>query len=174
MSKKMLTVAKQENQCDNVSYIEMSMTDLVELNQKFDIALSSLAVHYVEDFDKMLKDINTLLNNNGLFIFSQEHPLTTALKREDYWSRDDLGNILHYNLTDYSLPGERRTRWIVDDVVKYHRSFSSILNSLIDAGFVIEKVIEPLPDEITMNQHPSYKKYYHKPDFLLIRARKAQ
>ena len=173
ISKKMLAVAEQENKCENVTFIEMSINDLAEFDQKFDVILSSLAVHYIENFDKMLQNINRLLNDDGLFIFSQEHPLKTALKKESYWSLDDDGNILHYNLTDYSSLGERKTSWIIDEVIKYHRSFSSILNSIIDVGFIIEKVIEPLPDEATMNQYPAYKKYYHKPDFLLIRARKA-
>jgi len=42
--------------------------------------------------------------------------------------------------------GERKTRWFVDNVIIYHRTFSEILNSLIQAGFVIEKMIEPLPN----------------------------
>ena len=173
ISKNMLEVAERENKLDNISFINMSINDLAELEQKFDVVLSSLAVHYIENFDKMLRSINRLLSDGGLFIFSQEHPLTTALKKENYWSQDDEGNVLHYNLTDYSLPGERRTSWIVDDVIKYHRSFSTILNSLIEAGFIIEKVIEPVPDESVMSRYPSYQKYRHKPDFLLIRARKA-
>lgn len=172
ISEKMLQMAEKENKSDNVQFLRISMNDLSSLNQKFDIILSSLAVHYIENFDKLLKDIFELLNDGGLFIFSQEHPLTTALKKESYWSRDNDGNILHYNLTDYSLLGERKTNWIIDNVIKYHRSFSAIFNSLIAEGFLIEKVLEPLPDEKTMEQYPSYQKYYHKPDFLLIKARK--
>lgn len=109
---------------------------------------------------------------NGILIFSQEHPLTTALKNEDYWSKDEDGNITHYNLTDYSALGERRTTWFVDGVIKYHRSFSAIINALAATGFIIEKALEPLPDEAAMEQYPAYKKYWHKPDFLLIRAKK--
>jgi 2-polyprenyl-3-methyl-5-hydroxy-6-metoxy-1,4-benzoquinol methylase len=172
ISEKMLQVANNENKSENITFLQMSMSDISKLNRKFDIVFSSLAVHYVEDFDRLMYDINSLLEDEGLLIFSQEHPLTTALKKDDYWSRDSGGNILHYNLTDYSLLGERVTNWIVDNVVKYHRSFSSIFNSMIDSGFIIEKVLEPLPDETTMSQYPAYKKYYHKPDFLLIRARK--
>ena len=173
ISKRMLEIADKENKCNNVDFLQMSMNNLSELNQRFDIVLSSLAIHYIEDFDKLLQNINRMLNDNGLFIYSQEHPLTTALKKENYWSKDDNGTVLHYNLTDYSVLGERRTTWIVDDVIKYHRSFSSIINSLVTHEFIIEKILEPLPDEEIMNQYPSYKKYYHKPDFLLIRARKA-
>lgn len=174
ISEKMLQIANKENSSETVRFLCMSMNDLSSLNQKFDVVLSSLAMHYIEDFDKLIKNIFELLDNGGQFIFSQEHPLTTALKKANYWSKDNNGAILHYNLTDYSIPGERKTNWIVDDVIKYHRSFSSIFNSLILAGFHIEKVLEPLPNENIMEQYPSYKKYYHKPDFLLIKATKSK
>ena len=172
ISEKMLGVAKNQNTLKNVSFIKMSMSDLSPLDDIFDVIVSSLAIHYIENLDKLLIDVYRLLDDKGIFIFSQEHPFTTALLKEPRWSRDSEGNILHYNLTDYSIPGMRKTTWIVDEVVKYHRSFSSIVNSLSDAGFIIEKMLEPLPGTDIMEKYPSYKKYYHKPDFLLIRARK--
>ncbi len=172
ISEKMLAVANKENSCANVRFLRMSMSDLSSLQGGYDVAVSSLAVHYIENFDALLDHIHRLLSPNGLFVFSQEHPLTTALKREPRWSRDGEGRIRHYNLTDYSLPGERKIHWIVDGVVKYHRSFSSIFNSLVQAGFIIEAVREPVPDATVMDQYPAYKKYIHKPDFLLIRARR--
>lgn len=172
ISEKMLQVANQENKCANVNFMKISMNDLSAINKKYDVVVSSLAVHYIENLDRLLSSVYDLLTDDGYFIFSQEHPLTTALLKENYWSRDSEGNILHYNLTDYSLLGERKTKWIVEDVIKYHRTFSSIFNSLIKAGFTIEKVLEPLPDEKTLEQYPSYKKYYHKPDYLLIKAKR--
>ncbi len=172
ISKKMLDIAKQESTTANVSFFNISMMDLLSLNERFDVIFSSLAVHYIEDFDKLLHAIYSALNENGILVFSQEHPLTTALKDGNFWSEDDEGNILHYNLANYSELGERKTNWIVNDVIKYHRSFSSIINSIISAGLIIEKVVEPVPNESVMEKYPSYKKYYHKPDFLLIKARK--
>ncbi len=172
ISEKMLSLAKKENILKNVSFIKMSMSDLSSLDGKFNVVFSSLAVHYIEDFDKLLTEIYRLLDENGLLIFSQEHPLTTALQKEPRWTKDSEGDILHYNLSDYSIPGIRTSTWIVDGVIKYHRSFSSIINSLSAAGFIIEKMLEPLPGTDIMEKYPSYKKYYHKPDFLLIRARK--
>lgn len=52
------------------------------------------------------------------------------------------------------------------------RTISSIINSLLSSGFIIEQMLEPIPSNDIMKQYPSYKKYIHKPDFLLIRARK--
>lgn len=171
ISEKMLEVAERENKLDNVQFMQLSMNDLSDITEKYDIVVSSLAIHYVENFDRLISSIHNLLTKGGSFIFSQEHPLTTALLKEDYWSRDDEGNILHYNLTGYSPLGERKIKWFIDDVKVYHRTFSSIINSMIAAGFIIEKVLEPLPDEKNMEKYPKYRKYYHKPDFLLIKAR---
>ncbi len=159
ISEKMLDIAEKVNKLKNVSFIKMSMSDLSPLEGKFDVAFSLLAVHYIEYFDKLLTDVYRLLDETGIFIFSQEHPFTTALLKEPRWSRDAKGNILHYNLTDYSIPGIRKTAWIVDDVIKYRRSFSSIINSLSASGFIIEKMLGPLPSADIMEKYPSYKKW---------------
>ena len=172
ISVKMLEIAKKENSSPGIQYINKSMTDLDKISEKFDVVFSSLAVHYIEDFDKLVKDIYNLLNQGGHFIFSQEHPLTTALLTPDYWTQNSENECIHYNLTTYALEGERKVKWFVDGVIKYHRTISSIVNSLSGAGFIIEKMLEPIPSSDIMNQYPSYKKYIHKPDFLLIRARK--
>lgn len=173
ISKKMLDVAKTENSHENIKYINMSMSDLHELKSSFDVVLSSLAFHYVKDFDKLLFDIHNILTDNGELIFSQEHPLTTALKdMSNCWSKDENGDFTHYNLSYYGNSGERSTEWIVDNVIKYHRSFSDIFNSLIKAGFAIKKVLEPIPDAETIERLPAYKNSIHKPYFLLIQARK--
>ena len=172
ISAKMLEVAKKENSSPGIQYINKSMTDLDEITEKFDVVFSSLAVHYIEDFDKLAKGVYDLLNQGGYFIFSQEHPLTTALMTQNYWTVNSENERIHYNLTTYSVEGKREVTWIVDGVIKYHRTFSGIVNSLSGAGFIIEKMLEPVPSGDIMNQYPSYKKYIHKPDFLLIRARK--
>ena len=79
---------KKENILKNVSFIKMSMSDLSSLDGKFNVVFSSLAVHYIEDFDKLLTEIYRLLDENGILIFSQEHPFTTALQKEPRWTKD--------------------------------------------------------------------------------------
>lgn len=172
ISTKMLAVAERENALPNIRYINKSMTDLDELTERFDVVFSSLAVHYIEDLDKLVTDIYGLLDQGGHFIFSQEHPLTTAPSTQNYWTRKEENEHIHYNLTTYALEGERKVTWIVDGVIKYHRTMSSIINSLINAGFIIDKILEPVPGKEIVEQYPWYKKNIHKPDFLLIKAKK--
>lgn len=173
ISRKMLEIANRENKTDNIEYFNIDMMSINTLNEKFDVVFSSLAVHYIEDFNALLCKIYNLLNNNGVFIFSQEHPLTTAPIKGASWTKDENGSIIHYNLSDYCRNGERKVKWIINDVVKYHRCFSKIVNDLIDVGFIIERVVEPIPTVEVIQRLPSYKKDVDKPNFLIIKARKS-
>lgn len=58
---------------------------------------------------------------NGVFVFSQENPINTCFSGGDRWTRDDNGRKLHVNLANYSVEGERESRWFVDGVKKYHK-----------------------------------------------------
>ena len=86
--------------------------------------------------------------------------------------KDENGNKLYINLSNYGIEGERESSWFVDNVKKYHRTFSTIINTLIETGFKIEKIIEPLPTEELLKNFPEYKDLFHKPDFLLVKVSK--
>lgn len=172
ISEKMLEVARKENSDSKISYINMAMEDIAQLNERFDVVISSLAFHYVEDFSGVVKNIYKMLYEGGLFIFSQENPLCTCHSGGDRWTRDEKGDKIYLNLANYGVEGERESVWFVNNVKKYHRTFSTIINTLIEAGFHIEKMIEPLPTDQLLEEYPEYKDLFHKPDFLLIRARK--
>lgn len=70
--------------------------------------------------------------------------------------------------------GKRSKAWLVDNVIKYHRTFSEIINALCLAGFVISEVVEPLPDEKASINDPRKEerkeRRRHKPIFLLVKA----
>ena len=172
ISEKMLQAAREENNHPNITYINMPMEDISQIDDKFDVAVSSLAFHYVEDFANVVKNIYEKLNDNGVLLFSQENPLCTCHSSGDRWTRDENGEKKYLNLADYGVEGERESVWFVDNVKKYHRTFSTIINTLIDTGFVIEKMIEPLPTKEILRNMPEFKDLYHKPDFLLVKVRK--
>ena len=171
ISEKMLAVAREEH--PDIEYVRGDISDLSFVSGTFDVVFSSLAVHYIADFDALAGSVYGLLNDGGYFIFSQEHPLTTAPIPGASWTRDENGVALHYNLTDYGRSGKRTTRWFVDGVEKYHRSFSDIVNALCKAGFVLERMLEPVPSPEILEKDERRDKYFHKPNFLLIKARKA-
>ena len=173
ISEKMLAVAKAENCHPKITYLHMAMEDLSSIKGKFDMAASSLALQYVEDYGTLVHDVHELLNDNGLFIFSQEHPMNTCFTDGDRWTRDENGLKLHANISNYCVEKEVESTWFIDHVKKYHRMFSTVINTLIDNGFAIEKIIEPTVTAEILEANPEQYDLCHKPDFLLVRARKA-
>lgn len=136
-----------------------------------DISEKIFEVARNENSDPNIIYIN-MLDTEGIFIFSQENPLCTCHSGGNRWTRDEQGNKIHLNLSDYGIEGERESVWFVDNVKKYHRTFSTIINTLINSGFSIERMIEPLPTDEILEQYPDYKDLFHKPDFLLLRVKK--
>lgn len=172
ISERMLAAAKETYTDEKIEFVRGDMSDLSFIHDTFDVVFSSLAVHYVENFGRLAVEVADRLRPGGYFIFSQEHPLTTAPVSGASWTRDDSGEALHYNLTDYARSGERQVNWIIDGVVKYHRTFSDIVNALLNAGFCIVRMLEPYPAPELTARDPRLKKCLHKPDFLLIKAQK--
>ena len=173
ISEKMLQIAQAQNANDAIRYLKMSMTDIAELQEGFDFIYSNMAFHYIEDFAAFAKTLFSVLDSGGVLLFAQEHPVITAtIDGKGHFNKSLSGKKLSYVLSDYGIPGERVTRWFVDGVVKYHRRISDILNALTDAGFVIERVEEPLPEEWVTKKYPAYADERIKPTFLIVKARK--
>lgn len=173
ISQKMLDIARKEYSHKNITYKNTSMTDIKKLNQKFDLIYSSLAFHYVEDFETFCKDMFDCLNYGGCLLFSQEHPLNTAtFDGKGGFNKDENGNRVSYTFSNYNQPGKREITWYVDGVIKYHRPFSVLINSITKAGFVIDTLIEPSPNEEAIKKLPKITKEFIKPSFIIIKAYK--
>lgn len=172
ISKRMLEVARKENSHPKIEYIHLPIEDAIQLNEKYDVVVSSLALHYVEAFSDVVRSVYSLLNENGVFLFSQEHPLVTAHSAGNRWTRNENGEKMYVNLSNYGVEGERNTTWFIDNIKIYHRTFSTIINTLLEAGFSIERIMEPLPTKELLEKYPEHKDLLHKPDFLLCKARK--
>lgn len=170
ISSKMLEIAKQENAHENIKYIQMDMSEISILKPKFDLIFSSLAFHYVEDYKELLSDIGLLLKDDGILLYSQEHPYTTAPKKGCTWTKDKLGNKLYSNLSDYMYSGKRQVIWFKEAVEKYHRPMSEIINTLIQENFIIKEIVEPVPDEDALKKRPDFIDEFHRTTSLIIKA----
>ncbi len=168
----MINLAKERNQNEKIDYKVLAMEDINELKDKYDLVVSSLAIHYIKDFDKLLNEVYELLNDNGYFIFSQEHPIETAtILNEECHGKDniDIGNKNYFLISDYNINGKRIVDWHNCKVIKYHRNFSNIINSIIKSGFQIEEIVEPIPNSKILNLKPKYKNQFDRPYFIFIK-----
>ena len=65
LSEKMLEVARQKNTFDNITYLHDSIDEVTFEPNSFDVVISSLAIHYIADFEKLAKNIAHWLVADG-------------------------------------------------------------------------------------------------------------
>jgi len=175
ISKHMIEIANKENKLDNIDYRVIAMEDISSIDDKFDLVVSCLAFHYVNDFDKLLLDIYNLLNDNGYLIFSQEHPISDCIIFDEKLESNHITiNDKKYALvSDYNREGLRIHHWNSCDVNKFFRNFSTIINSLIKKGFIIDEINECKPNEKMIEKNPKYNNQYDYPYYLFVKAHKS-
>jgi SAM-dependent methyltransferase len=109
--------------------------------EAFDLVTSRFAIHYVSDINQLFQNVNKTLKEDGRFVFSIQHPLTTSSFASKQ-SGDKRGNWI---VDDYFHDGERREPWIDKVVVKYHRTIEQYFSALREAGFTILDLREGTP-----------------------------
>ncbi|MCJ7836052.1 methyltransferase domain-containing protein [Cuneatibacter sp. NSJ-177] len=170
ISERMLAVAAEKNSHEGIEYRCAAMEDLSFPAESFDIVISSLAFHYVRDFRALAKEVSRWVRSNGRFVFSVEHPVFTAHGTQD-WYYDKEGTILHYPVDRYFYEGQRDAVFLGEHVVKYHRTLTTYLNTLLENGFELRNIIEPQPPE-DMLSIPGMADEMRRPMMLIVSAQK--
>lgn len=170
ISERMLAVAAEKNSHESIEYRCAAMEDLSFPAESFDIVISSLAFHYVKDFRALAKEVSRWIRPNGRFVFSVEHPVFTAHGTQD-WYYDKEGTILHYPVDRYFYEGQRDAVFLGEHVVKYHRTLTTYLNTLLENGFELRNIIEPQPPE-DMLSIPGMADEMRRPMMLIVSAQK--
>lgn len=171
ISEKMLQKAREMTNDSAITYIQSAIEDIEFSDGQFDIVLSSLAFHYIASFEDICRKIHRFLKPRGAFVFSVEHPIFTAREKQD-WYYDDKGNPLHWPVDHYQDEGIRHTSFLDNQVIKYHRTISTYVNELIQAGFQINAVKESFVTDEVLKKYPEWKDENRRPMFLLIAAEK--
>jgi SAM-dependent methyltransferase len=173
ISSKMLELAKMDTP-GGVEFLNKPMEELDFRLGAFDLVVSSLAFHYVADLAVLFQKINGWLKPFGVLLFSMEHPIATCSQGiHQGWITGNTGDRVCWPVDDYYREGKRESRWFVEGVIKYHRTVSTILNNLIETGFTIQAVKEPVASEEAEQNRPSLKDERRRPPFLIVKAVKA-
>lgn len=167
LSEKMLARAREATDDPGIAYRRSAIEDIDFPADAFDVVISSLALHYVERFDRVCAKVHRCLKAEGTFVFSVEHPIFTARAAQD-WHYGPNGERLHWPVDAYQQEGLRHARWLAGDVVKYHRTMASYVNALIDAGLRLTRLLEPAPPAEMVAERPDWQDESRRPLFLLI------
>jgi len=126
----------------------------------FDVVAASLVLHYMKDWDAPLREFARILRPGGALVLSTHHPtqdVEIATPPAPYFE-----TVL---LTDTWRKGGQEFQ-----VRFYHRPISAIVDALADAGFVIERIPEPVPDPKAFSDQAFYERIRRGPWFLFIRS----
>lgn len=171
LSENMLKVANEKNHYSNVHFKRMPMEEIDFPQNSFDVVISSLALHYTPDFDNIFQRVDNCLVSGGDFVFSVEHPTFTAAGAED-WLYDENGEISAWPVDNYFFEGKRVTNFLGEKVVKYHKTLTTYLNTLLKHNFELTGVVEPTPPQRLIESVPGMKEELRRPMMLIISAKK--
>lgn len=171
ISERMLEKAQEMTESPLIKYIKMPIEDIDYSSNSFDVVISSLTFHYVENFNDICKKVSQWLATGGDFVFSVEHPIFTAYGTQD-WHYDEQGNRLHWPVDRYFAEGTRKANFLGEEVVKYHKTLTTYINSLIMCGFEVTGLVEPEPEQSMLKDNSEMENELRRPMMLLISAKK--
>lgn len=170
LSEKMLERAANTQPVEGIFYRRVDLENVQLPPTSFDLAYSSLALHYIEDLAALFETVHASLADDGRLVFSIEHPIYMASQNPG-WLLSDKGQK-RWPVDSYLKEGPRITDWLAKGVVKQHRTMGTTLNLLLRTGFTITHVEEwcPTPEQIAAT--PELAEELERPMFLLIAAQK--
>lgn len=170
LSENMIKEAKVRNADERIDYKVCGLDEFAYPDEHYDVAVSNLVLHYIEDLEEIYHKVHKTLKKDGIFLFNIEHPVFTSGVKED-WIYDENQKPLYWPIDDYYKPGERETIFLGQVVKKQHHTLTQILMGLLSCGFVIEAIEEAMPSEDMMDI-PGMADELRRPMMLLVKARK--
>lgn len=174
ISNNMVLEAKKKYNTKKIDFRVLKMENINKIEEKFDIVYSSLAFHYIKDFNKLIKNIYNLLKPNGILVFSQESPLTSApiFNNETDSKKIFIGEKRYSLLSDYCNETERNNYWNGVRVTKYHRTYVTLFKTLLKNNFEIIDALDSYASEKAIELCDKYKYQKDKPYFVFFKVKK--
>ncbi|KAG8159042.1 hypothetical protein KVR01_011485 [Diaporthe batatas] len=166
--------------------IRFTRVDLETLQlaaETYDLVFCGLALHYVKNLAGLMHQAHSSLVPGGVFVYSIEHPFLTAptcpkfirtprTNTNNSTAQPDGGEeVDQWTVDSYFTEGVRSVDWIVNGVIKQHRTLTSYFEAMREAGFEVEKMDEWGATNQAGRKHPDWVEGVI-PRFLLVKARR--
>jgi SAM-dependent methyltransferase len=127
----------------------------------FDLIAASLVLHYIEDWESVLRELARVLVPGGAIALSTHHP--TMDWRSAGGSYFEMRQITEI----WRKGGEQAT------VTFWRRPLTAMIAAFKGSGFIIEDIVEPMPVAACAERFPDdFAKLTTAPRFLFVRLRK--
>jgi SAM-dependent methyltransferase len=148
--------------------VELRQGDLADLAflraDSIDLVFSAYAFGYVEDLNRVFRQVHRVLKVGAPLVFSLTHPAydmidddadPALLVRRSYFDRSPM---------DFDWDGVPFTA--------YHHSFADLYMGLSRASYRVDLIVEPEPVSGDRHSHAWRETYNYVPRTLIVRARK--
>ncbi len=132
----------------------------------FDLAVSYLNHCDLTDFMANVREVHRVLKPGGKFVVCNLHPMRSAVGG---WHRSHDGAKLHVILDRYFDEGPRQWRMLGCDFTNFHRTLETYVNGFLQAGFVLERFVEPTVTPEELAAYPEMDDETRVPNFVLWR-----
>lgn len=126
--------------------------------KSFDLLCCGLAIHYADDRRAAFAEFHRMLRPGGAAVVSTTHPTVDWIRKGGSY---------------FEVRRETDVWDGIDPPVEvpwWREPLSSLCGAATDAGFLIQRLVEPLPDEVVRERWPEYwEKLHQRPDFLVLR-----
>jgi len=151
-----------------IRYLRASAQALPFRDATYDFATAFMVLQDVPDQERAAREAFRVLRPGGFFQFSITHPCFQTSKWG--WVLDEQGRRTALTVGDYfgvegrcrvdewifgAAPAELKARYPKFKTPYFVRTLSSWLNLLLRAGFRLEEVAEPTPDDEALRKNPS-------------------
>eukprot|EP01133_Synstelium_polycarpum_P018962 gene18962-22699_t len=167
----MIARANEQNSDERVCF-RVGDLETIELPETptYELCHSTLAIHYVVSLERLLKEIHKSLKPGGVLVFTVMHPIATS-SSDHKVMYDDKGP--YWRVENYHNEGTRTTNFLGASTVNIqHRTTETYINTVIDTGFRLDRIIEWTPTDQEIKDHPDIADQRTRPRFLMVRASK--
>ncbi len=161
--------AARELQTSNDDYQLGDVQDLSFLEaESFDLAVSYLNQCDLADFDSNTREVFRVLKPGGRFVVANLHPMNPAVGTW-HTENDERQHVILDRYFD-----ERPIHWTMMGVefTNFHRTLTTYLSSFFEAGFMLERLVEPTITQQQLADFPTLGDELRVPTFVVYNLRK--
>lgn len=135
---------------------------------QFDLVICPLVLDYLLDWYPVFREFFRVLKPGGILVFSCGHPTADFI-----YSQEQKGDGANYFEVEDFVMEWRLFGKPYPVIQSYRRPLQAILNPLIEAGLVLDKVLEPQPtDSFQVADAQGYEQLMRSPGFICVRSHK--
>ena len=164
-NEKMVALARQRLG-DKVQVLQANLEVPLDflVDASFDVVVCPLVMDYIKEWEPTFKEFHRILRAQGCLVFSMEHPYMK------YATHHLMSNYFKVERVEYVWRGFGKPV----NVPSYRRPMSEVVNPLLEAGFILDQILEPLPIEEFYEKDPEdYEELMRSPGFMCVKATKA-